>query len=220
MTDAGIGIAQVRSDAWEVRINQLFPIGEHTVVPIHGLGLELSPEETGTFQNLNDAALESREQGWQWEAFVLNALGLEDGSATYMVISNGRDNRYYQTLAAWRSATTGLVGPIASIEGPELEISGFLVAALVEALQDFPLPLFGSRPEVMSRASGIFAVPGVSAIAWGTTVATHDPVVGIVTTSGAFLMWLGRPIARLARRAIAQKVADALKMELTEDDLR
>lgn len=105
----------------------------------------------------------------------------------------------------------------------EPDLSTSLVNAeyemLVEALSEVPLPVFGSPPRRFTTVAQVLTVPGTGLVGYGVFGPTRAPVLALITPAGAFLVWLGPPMAKVARRSLAERLADAVGARRRPHDL-
>lgn len=82
----------------------------------------------------------------------------------------------------------------------------------------YPVPLFGSPPSEITPLREL-AKHGPVAVVLGTAVATDRPVIALVSGATGALIWFAKPVARIARRSVARRLADRLGEELLASDV-
>lgn len=174
------------------------------------------------FQDATDAL-----QGW----FIGNTL-IDDLEAFFPYDGTATPRGHYGYLSSVRDLMMQLVADSL----PEIEIDPTAVDAadggdlatsllnaeyemLVEALSEFPLPLFRSSPGGFTTIANVLRVPGTGLVGYGGFTLTQSPALALVTPAGAFLLWIGDPMAKAAGRSIAERLAGTFGVRLRPGDL-
>ncbi len=178
----------------------------------------------------NDAAFQEATdalQGWFTDNTLigdLDAFFPYDGMATprghYGYLSSVRD-LMMQLVADSLPEIEIDPSAVDSEEEPDLSIS--LLNAeyemLVEALFEFPLPLFRSSPGGFTTMANVLKVPGTGLVGYGGFGPTQSPALAMVTPAGAFLLWIGQPMTKTARRSLTERLAETFGVKLRPGDL-
>lgn len=166
-------------------------------------------------------------QGW----FTGNTL-IDDLDAFFPYDGMATPRGHYGYLSSVRDLMMQLVADslpeieidpnaVDSEDEPDLSIS--LLNAeyemLVEALSEFPLPLFRSSPGGFTTIANVLKVPGTGLVGYGGFSPTQSPALAMVTPAGAFLLWIGQPTAKVVRRSIAERLAETFGVKLRPGDL-
>jgi hypothetical protein len=85
-------------------------------------------------------------------------------------------------------------------------------------LFSFPLPAFGSPPSGWQSLAAKVGGTSYAVLMLGTEGTTQQPVLVLLEGTAATIIWFVWPAIRVARRALAERVAKALKTELTDTD--
>ncbi len=174
------------------------------------------------FQDATDAL-----QGW----FTANTL-IDELEAFFPYDGTATPRGHYGYLSSVRDLMMQLVADSL----PEIEVDPTAVDAddggdlatsllnaeyemLVEALSEFPLPLFRSSPGGFTTIANVVKVPGTGLVGYGGFSLTQSPALALVTPAGAFLIWVGEPMAKVAGRSIADRLAETFGVKLRPGDL-
>lgn len=89
---------------------------------------------------------------------------------------------------------------------------------LEATLEIFPIPTFGSPPSGWESITAKVRGSGFVALMGGTFAATDRPVMVLYEAAAVTVIWFVRPSARVARRALAARIAKSLGAELRPED--
>ena len=242
MTDPSSAAAAVRSEGatWQVQLSQLVELSRQQVF-IFAVALEPDSADAATIGQLierwdtarrsaaedEDAATLAFQTATDdlQEWFTSNTL-IDDLDAFFPYDGTASARGHYGYLSSVRDLMMQLVAdslpeieidPTALDAEDEPDLPASLINAeyemLVEALSEFPLPGFSSSPRGFTTVANVLRVPGTGLVGYGTFSPTHGPVLALLTPAGAFLLWLGQPVPKVARRSLADRVADAVGAE-------
>lgn len=90
---------------------------------------------------------------------------------------------------------------------------------LESVILNFPIYTFGSPPHTVSTLSQVVASVPTAAIV-GTSAATGQLGLGVLSGAVATLIWFGKPAARVVRRSLAERVAERMGTTMRDEDER
>jgi hypothetical protein len=207
MTDAsGLPVA---AGAWDVltKVHIVSTEGEATVCCT---ALSLTEGEERELQEATTTPRDS--SGYDLiDVWLGRALGVR-GRRSRIIFGAQDQDRFQDSLNLLIDSAAELV--------LKADLDTSLVRPLVAALIDTPVAEFGRPPDSFQNLAQLLTKPGAMLVASGTASGlSHDPVLVVASTAGVFVYWFAKPLAQLARRSLASRLASTLNTQLTDEDL-